>query len=472
MVAAAIFDLDRTLIPGSSGPVYQRHLADAGLAKVDALPGSGLLYTAYELFGENPAAMQLARLAARTARGWPVYDVAIAADLAADELEGKVLPYAKVLIDEHHQAGRKVMLATTTPECLVEPLANRLGLDGVLATRWACEGGAYTGQLDGPFVWGRKKMAAVSGWAKATGVDLRASYAYSDSVYDVPLLRGVGHPVAVNPDLQLMVVATLNRWPVRHLDVPEGVAKVAGLELQDWFRPFNRPRLAANARFDIEGVDNIPATGPAIVAFNHRSYFDSTAINFTFARSGRSARFLGKKEVFDVPLVGRLGRMVGGIRVDRGSGSDQPLEHAIKALEAGEVITLAPQGTIPRGPSFFDPELKARWGAARLAQATRAPVIPVGLWGTEKVWPRNQRLPNLVVADPPTVTVRVGQPVELHHRSLDADTKRIMSAIVDLLPPEARIPHTPTPEELALTYPPGYSGDPAREADRRPGTNT
>jgi putative phosphoserine phosphatase/1-acylglycerol-3-phosphate O-acyltransferase len=345
-------------------------------------------------------------------------------------------------------------------------------MTGVVATRWATDGERYTGRLDGPFLWGRRKLQAVTAWARSESVDLRASHAYSDSIYDVPLLRSVGHPVAVNPDLQLLAVATLNRWPIRHLDVPDGVSKLAGLELQDWLRPFNRPELLLSARFDIQGVEHIPATGPAIVAFNHRSYFDPAAVNFTLAKSHRPARFLGKKELFDIPVVGRLGRMLGGIRVDRGSGSDEPLALAIEVLRAGEVIALAPQGTIPRGPAFFDAELKGRWGAARLANATRAPVIPLGLWGTEKVWPRSQRLPNLLATDPPTVTVRVGPPAKLHHRSLEADTKRIMAAIADLLPPEARIPRSPSEEELALTYPPGYAGDPASEADRRPGTDT
>ena len=59
------------------------------------------------------------------------------------------------------------------------------------------------------------------------------------------------------------------------------------------------------------------------------------------------------------------------------------------------MVAIMPEGTIPRGPAFFDPELKGRWGAARLAQMTGAPVIPVGMWGTEKVWPRSSRLPNV-----------------------------------------------------------------------------
>ena len=73
------------------------------------------------------------------------------------------------------------------------------------------------------------------------------------------------------------------------------------------------------------------------------------------------------------------------------------------------MVALMPQGTIPRGKAFFDPKLKGRWGAARLAAMTNAPVIPIGLWGTEKVWPRSARFPNVLnVVDPPVVTIRVG----------------------------------------------------------------
>ena len=133
---------------------------------------------------------------------------------------------------------------------------------------------------------------------------------------------------------------------------------------------------------------------------------------------------------------------------------------------------LAPEGTIPRGPAFFDPELMGRWGAARLAAATQAPVIPVGLWGTEKVWPRSARLPKFSLSDRPLVTINVGRPVDLDYEDPDADTKRIMTAISSLLPPEAHEQRTPTAEDLARTYPAGYSGDPDSEAARRPGTDT
>jgi putative phosphoserine phosphatase/1-acylglycerol-3-phosphate O-acyltransferase len=208
------------------------------------------------------------------------------------------------------------------------------------------------------------------------------------------------------------------------------------------------------------------------VVFNHRSYFDGAAVSLAVARSGRSVRFLGKKEVFDAPLLGNFVRLFGGIRVDRGTGSDQPLDEAIHVLQAGEVIIMAPQGTIPRGRAFFEPELQGRWGAARLAHATRAPVIPLGLWGTEVVWPRSSRLPIFNPAARPLITVRVGPPVELEYMDVDTDTKRIMAAIVDQLPDEARIRREPTEAELARTFPPGYKGDPSQELTRRPGTDT
>ena len=163
---------------------------------------------------------------------------------------------------------------------------------------------------------------------------------------------------------------------------------------------------------------------------------------------------------------------LGGIRVERGTGSDEPLLAAAAALEAGEAVALMPQGTIPRGRAFFEPELKGRWGAAKLAAMSGAPVIPIGLWGTEKVWPRSSRTPDvLAIGHPPTVRIRVGDPVVLAGEDLDADTQAIMSALVDLLPAEARVRHEPTPEELARTLPSSYQGDPEAEGARRPGSD-
>jgi putative phosphoserine phosphatase / 1-acylglycerol-3-phosphate O-acyltransferase len=471
---AAFFDLDRTLLAGASGEVFSEAMRTEGVLSRN-IPGERLLYRLFNAIGETLPSMALARQAATLAAGKPRATVQAAAETAAAPLVAMVQPFAQAVFESHRDAGRPLVLATTTPYDLVAPFAELLGLDDVIATRYGVNAdGTYDGTLAGPFVWSAGKLAAVREWADRHGIDLDESYAYSDSVYDTPLLAAVGHPVVVNPDPRMVVMAAARRWPVLNLDVPPGVFKVpvVGLEMQQLLLQFSRPAFFPYARFDIEGTEHVPAEGPAIICGNHRSYFDTAAMSVMIARTGRSVRFLGKKEVFDAPIIGQLATAMGGIRVDRGTGSDEPLQAAADALDAGEIVAIMPEGTIPRGPAFFDPVLKGRWGAARLAQMTKAPVIPVGLWGTERVWPRSSRLPNMLnITEPPEVRVRVGAPVDVKYRSLDADTKRIMKAISALLPAEARRTRTPTDDELALTYPPGYRGDPDHEAERRPGTD-
>jgi putative phosphoserine phosphatase/1-acylglycerol-3-phosphate O-acyltransferase len=473
MPGAAFFDLDRTLLAGASGPAFSKALRASGVLSAPSIPGEGLLFKVFDVVGETIPAMLLTRQAARAAKGWEQAAVQGAAKDAAADLIDRVLPYARLLISRHRADGRPVVMATTTPVDLVTPLAELLELDDVIATRYGlAPDGRYDGTIDGEFVWGPGKLTAVRAWAEAHGIRLRDSYAYSDSFYDSPLLSAVGHPTAVNPDLRLAGVAAVRRWPVLHLDVPPGVPKLAGLEPQQLVQAFARPELFPFARFHIEGVEHIPSTGGGLICGNHRSYFDPLVMGMTLSKKGRPVRFLGKKEVFDAPVIGNLAKAMGGIRVDRGTGSDEPLEAAADALSAGQLVALMPEGTIPRGPAFFDPELKGRWGAARLAAQTRVPVIPVGLWGTEKVWPRNARLPDVLnITDPPEIRVKVGPAVDLGYEDADADTKAIMAAIVDLLPAEARTYHEPTGEELAKTYPAGWTGDPDAETERRPGTD-
>ncbi len=469
---AAFFDLDRTLLRGASGPVFSTELKRAGLLPDRSIPGEGLVFKVFDVIGETIPSMLATRQMARAASGWERAKVQAAGVASVAPLMAAVPGFAKQLIARHRAEGRKVVMATTSPYDLVAPLARALEMDDVIATRYGVLDGRYDGSVDGHFVWGPGKLAAVRDWATVNDVDVAISHAYSDSVYDLPLLNAVAHPTAVNPDPRLQIVAILRRWPVQHFDVPSAVPKLGGIEPQRALQMLAQPELFPWVRFDLDGVEHLPRTGPAIVVANHRSYFDPLAVGFTVGRVNRPVRFLGKKEVFDAPVVGQLVAAFGGIRVDRGSGSDEPLSEAADALAAGEVVVIMPQGTIPRGRALFEPELKGRWGAAKLARLTGAPVVPIGLWGTEKVWPRNARTPNvLALGHPPTVRIRVGPAVKLTGRSLDADTGRIMAAISDLLPAEARVRHEPTPDELARSLPASYKGDPDAEERRRPGSD-
>ncbi len=461
---AAIFDLDRTLLRGASGPLINESLHEFGL-RGSALPGESILYRSFNTFGENPLGMAMARAAALAVRGWSVDRLRAAGRDAASRLVNEVAAYAPGLLEEHRKAGHILVLATTTPEDLVRPLAAELGIDEVVATRYAWTDGVYTGRLEGGFVWSIGKLNAVRDWARRLDVDLRVSFAYSDSINDAPLLSAVGHPRAVNPDIFLHGFATLRRWPIINLDVPPGVPTVAGIEPFDLAKVVVRPELFPYARFDITGIENIPTEGPFILDSNHRSYFDVAALARVVQRYGRPTRFLAKQELFDAPIVGQLARALGGIPVQRAGDAAAALEPAEQVLRAGEGLVVLPQGTIPRGGAFFDPVLRGKTGAARLAASTGAPVIPVGLWNTEAVWPRSSSLPNLAnVFSPPTVEARVGEAVKGLRRgstkeSAVADTKKIMAAIVALLPEQARIAREPTEEELVRTYPKGQVGE-------------
>ncbi len=439
------------------------------------IPGESLLYQVFETFGENLPSMVLGRQAVVAMRGHSRAQVRDAALAAAPDLVAMVQPYAQQVIDSHRAEGRSVVLATTTPRDLIEPFAKLMGFDAVIATTYGVDlDGNYTGELVGPYVWSRGKRDAVIAWSLENAVEMSGSYAYSDSVFDEPLLAAVGFPHCVNPDWRLRLMAAARRWPVMHMDVPVGVAKVPiiGLEAQQLLMKFARPEVFPYARFSISGTENIPKDSAAIICGNHRSYFDIAAISLAVAKTGRAVRFLGKKEVFDAPVIGPLASALGGIRVERGTGSEEPLRAATESLIAGDLVALMPQGTIPRGRAFFDPILKGRWGAAKLAAQTRAPVIPVGIWGTEKVWPRNAKLPNITnVTSPPEVIIVVGPPVHLSYTDPDADTTAIMTAISALLPPEGREYYEPTEDELRRSFPSNYVGDPNAEDERRPGTD-
>ena len=453
--AAAFFDLDRTLLRGASGPIITRGLRAHGLVRDKPIPGEGLIFGVFNVIGETLPSMALTRQGARAAKGWSVEATRKAARSIAEELVSAVEPFAREMIEDHKANGRKVVLATTTPVDLIRPFAELLGMDDVLATHYrVADDGTYDGTIDGEFVWNRGKAREVVAYAKANQIDLDRSYAYSDSFFDIPLLLAVGNPVAVNPDPRMFAYAKVRGWQTVWFDAPPGVPKPLGIEPQDVVNQLVRPEFIPWMKFDMDGIDNIPSEGGVILASNHRSYVDPLVVSFVAAKAGRPARFLSKKEVTDAPVVGSIVRSLGAIRVDREGDASDSTKQAATALRAGELIALFPQGTIPRGMKFFEPRLEGRYGAVRLAMETGKPLVPMALWGTEKAWPRNRKLPYLLnLADPPLIRVRVGRPFHPESDSLDVAISELMVRIEELLPPEAARTRTPTKSELEATFP-------------------
>jgi phosphoserine phosphatase len=133
------------------------------------------------------------------------------------EVMAAILPrvYPQMLdeVYAHQDAGRATFIVSAAGNGVVEALAAVLGMDGGIGTRYEVgEDGAFTGRFDGPFVYGPGKVEAMEVFAAEHGIDLPASYAYSDSISDLPMLRAVGHPVVVNPDPPLAEIARAEGW--------------------------------------------------------------------------------------------------------------------------------------------------------------------------------------------------------------------------------------------------------------------
>jgi HAD superfamily hydrolase (TIGR01490 family) len=212
--AAAFFDLDRTLISGAS-PFY------FGVAawRNKMIPTGELLTDAFNALWFRMAGASDEKSQAVRDRILHAVEGAEQADLLSlneeiiPQLLAKVRPESRGLVDMHHEAGRDTYIVSASPIELVDPLAHALGMTGGIATESEVADGIYTGRLAGPFVYGDGKTEAIAKLSAERGYDLRLSYAYSDSVSDLPMLELVGHPVAVNPDRALESVAHQRGWP-------------------------------------------------------------------------------------------------------------------------------------------------------------------------------------------------------------------------------------------------------------------
>jgi HAD superfamily hydrolase (TIGR01490 family) len=212
--AAAFFDLDKTLMAGSSGMQFARVATRHGLVSRRQLGSWGVEHLRYRLRGTTDARTnEVLRIAHDLIAGVPVRSL----ERMNPEVMAAILPrvYPQML-DEvygHQDAGRPTFIVSAAGSGVVEPLANVLGMDGGVGTRYEVgEDGALTGRFDGPFVYGKGKVEAMRIFAAEHDIDLAASYAYSDSISDLPMLRAVGNPVVVNPDPPLAEVARDEGW--------------------------------------------------------------------------------------------------------------------------------------------------------------------------------------------------------------------------------------------------------------------
>jgi HAD superfamily hydrolase (TIGR01490 family) len=213
--SAAFFDLDRTLISGSSSFVlgiaaWRAGLVDRGQFIRDAV---------------DAVRFRVAGASDETSHGVRDRILAAVQGVRHDDLVGlnaatvptlleKVRPEALALVERHREAGRATYIVSAAPVELVDPLARAMGMTAGIGTVSEIVDGTYTGKLVGSFCYGEGKVTAITELARWEGLQLDQCYAYSDSASDLPMLEAVGHPVVVNPDAKLERHARRNGWPI------------------------------------------------------------------------------------------------------------------------------------------------------------------------------------------------------------------------------------------------------------------
>jgi HAD superfamily hydrolase (TIGR01490 family) len=220
VTAVAFFDLDKTIIAKSSTLAFTRPMFKAGLLSGSTLAKAAIAQAYYQAFGADHDQLERIKdeLSAMT-KGWDREEIEALVTETVDEVVTPLV-YAEALavMAEHQGVGRRVVVISASPEEIVRPLCRHLGIDDVIATRAAVdEEGRYTGELE-LYAYGPGKAEAMRAMADQDGIDLDASYAYSDSVTDLPMLEAVGHPVVVNPDAPLRAIATERGWEIRRFE--------------------------------------------------------------------------------------------------------------------------------------------------------------------------------------------------------------------------------------------------------------
>lgn len=212
---AAFFDLDKTLMAGSSGLHWARAARGAGLLSRRQMARYGWMNVRFRLQGStDDATKRVQGEVSAMIAGRRVVDFQRMTPKVLAGVLPRLYPQMLEIAYGHQDAGRPVYIVTAASQEMADMMAHVLSFDGAIGARSEIVDGVYTGRAGGPFTYREGKAVAMRALATAQGFDLGASWAYSDSESDLPMLRVVGNPVAVNPDAELLRVARAEGWDV------------------------------------------------------------------------------------------------------------------------------------------------------------------------------------------------------------------------------------------------------------------
>jgi HAD superfamily hydrolase (TIGR01490 family) len=232
-VRAAFFDLDKTVIARASVVAFGGPLRRRGLVNRRTVARAVLGQLIFLWFGADESKMAKIRESMlEVSAGWDRDEVrAIVEETLTDVIEPLIYAEAQALISLHRAAGDRIWLVSSAPSEIVEPLAAMLGVDGAIASKAEIdEQGRYTGKIEF-YAQGEGKASAIRALAESHHLDLDESSAYSDSVTDLPMLKAVGHPFAVNPDRALAKEAKERGWEILEFSNPVRLRDRASVRL-------------------------------------------------------------------------------------------------------------------------------------------------------------------------------------------------------------------------------------------------
>jgi HAD superfamily hydrolase (TIGR01490 family) len=228
VTAGVFFDLDRTLMAGSSGFHWARAARRAGMTTRRRLAKDALDNVRFRLRGSTDDATREVRdRVGEFLEGRRVRELERLSAMVLAGVLPRLYPRMLEVAYEHQDAGRPVYIVTAATQGTADMLAHVLFFDGAAGSKLEERDGLYTGRFDGPFCYGEGKPVRMRELAAERGIDLSESWAYSDSASDLPMLRAVGHPVAVNPDAELAQVAREEGWDVMTFETLGKRLKVA-----------------------------------------------------------------------------------------------------------------------------------------------------------------------------------------------------------------------------------------------------
>lgn len=427
----AFFDFDGTIIHGYSATTYLREQVRRGdikpkqlleLTKVMAQFGLGNL--------DFSVMLTMASQFLKGVKEAEYLDFSEA--LYTKHIAKRIYPESRALVEAHLKKGHTVTLVSAATPYQIMPAARELGIKLVKCSHLEIVDGKFTGGVVRPTCYGMGKVAAAEEIAEQYGVDISQSFFYSDSDEDLQLLEFVGNPRPINPNKRLRHIANGRGWPVRDFhsrgnvkptdylrtlatQVSMVTSFAAGLPIYALTGSLNKTRNFSMSLFadtacaltglelDIEGEENAWKSRPCVFVFNHQSQADVLILP-TLLR--RDLAGVGKKEIGNVPILGKLMQFGGTVLIDRENTTSakeamRPLVDVM--LKEGRSVCIAPEGTRSTSTNLG----RFKKGAFHLAMQAGVPIVPIVIHNAIDVAPRGQ-----FVFKPATVKVTVLPPVD------------------------------------------------------------